>query len=39
MPLTGSAWSFAGSLTREQMDAVREYVIFRANQDKAAGVK
>ncbi|QYU69987.1 c-type cytochrome [Leptolyngbya sp. 15MV] len=31
--------SFAGSLSREQMDAVREYVIFRANQDKAAGIR
>ena len=31
--------SFAGSLTREQMDAIREYVIFRANQDKGGGVK
>ncbi|WP_379554548.1 PQQ-dependent dehydrogenase, methanol/ethanol family [Qipengyuania sp. DGS5-3] len=25
---------FEGSLTREQIDAIREYVIFRANQDK-----
>ncbi|OZA92977.1 MAG: hypothetical protein B7X57_06485 [Erythrobacter sp. 34-65-8] len=31
--------SFAGSLTPEQMDAIRQYVIFRANQDKDAGVK
>jgi alcohol dehydrogenase (cytochrome c)/quinohemoprotein ethanol dehydrogenase len=31
--------SFAGSLSREQMDAVREYVIARANQDKAAGIR
>ena len=31
--------SFAGSLTKDQMDAVREYIIFRANQDKAGGVK
>ena len=27
--------SFAGSLSRERIDAIREYVIFRANQDKA----
>ncbi len=31
--------SFAGSLTKEEMDAIREYVIFRANQDKDGGVK
>lgn len=27
--------SFAGSLSRERTDAIRQYVIFRANQDKA----
>lgn len=31
--------SFKGSLTKDEMDAIREYIIFRANQDKAAGVK
>ena len=30
--------SFAGSLDRDQMDAIRQWVIFRANQDKDAGV-
>ncbi len=30
--------SFAGSLTEEEMDAVRAYVIHRANEDKAGGV-
>ncbi|MBX7527903.1 PQQ-dependent dehydrogenase, methanol/ethanol family [Qipengyuania vesicularis] len=30
--------SFAGSLTKEEMDAIREYIIARANEDKAAGV-
>ena len=27
--------SFAQSLTKEQIDAIRAYIIFRANQDKA----
>nr|WP_240048911.1 PQQ-dependent dehydrogenase, methanol/ethanol family [Parerythrobacter lutipelagi] len=31
--------SFRDSLTKDQMDAIREYIIFRANQDKDAGVK
>ena len=30
--------SFADSLTKEEMQAIREYVIFRANQDKAMDV-
>ena len=30
--------SFAGSLTKDEMDAIREYIIARANEDKAAGV-
>ena len=30
--------SFAGSLTKEEIDAIREYIIARANEDKAAGV-
>jgi alcohol dehydrogenase (cytochrome c)/quinohemoprotein ethanol dehydrogenase len=30
--------SFATSLEPEESDAIREYVIFRANEDKAAGV-
>ena len=31
--------SFATSLEPEESDAIREYVIFRANEDKAGGVK
>ncbi|MEP2180201.1 MAG: c-type cytochrome, partial [Marinomonas sp.] len=31
--------SFATSLEPEETDAIREYVIFRANEDKAGGVK
>jgi mono/diheme cytochrome c family protein len=31
--------SFATSLSPEESDAIREYVIFRANEDKAGGVK
>lgn len=31
--------SFATSLSKEQMEAIRQYVIFRANQDKDAGLE
>jgi PQQ-dependent dehydrogenase (methanol/ethanol family) len=30
--------SFAGSLSREEIDAIREYVIKRANEDRDAGI-
>lgn len=31
--------SFEGSLSKEEMNAIREFVIFRANEDKAGGLK
>ncbi len=34
----GGMVGFAGSLSPEESDAIREYVIARANEDKAAGV-
>ncbi|WP_128891732.1 PQQ-dependent dehydrogenase, methanol/ethanol family [Erythrobacter sp. HKB08] len=30
--------SFAGSLDKNEIDAIREYIIFRANEDKDAGL-